>query len=365
MRRFGLLFLLLSPSALLGQELTKSRLPELAEARKTGLLLANMVVEKLSSEDATKFPGMKNWSQDFQRFSEGLLAKSPDEWGNLDVDSLLTKNPHFWEMTYEIFPGDPGLMLLHAGVLMTAGELTRAAQIAYLGLQRNSIPKPFHVGLNSVITQYQKVNEKANIPVYAGIKRYDDGDYGQALRKYDEAINLWPQNPFAWYEAGLTMLQQERIAAGKKPIPSDPFAILDERLSKEVAHAFHRARMSDALQLRAYQGDEKELLATLAILNKKVIPSWDKLTQNHNKSASEELLTELANSFQEAQLHDYALIVRQVLIARRNRFLPEDHPFIASNLKKVIPPAEAESILKRLTSARIEFRQLVKPETEK
>jgi hypothetical protein len=54
-----------------------------------------------------------------------------------------------------------------------------------------------------------------------------------------------------------------------------------------------------------------------------------------------------------------------VLVARRSRFVNEDHPFIGTSLKRTIPHPDADQILKRLGNAKLEFRQLVKPEVEK
>ena len=359
--------LLLSPSLLSAQELTKTKFPELNEARKSGLFYAAMIVERLDTGDANRFPGIKSWLEDYHKVINSLpLNKSNEDWGPLDLDALVSKNPHFWRMTYEIFPGDPGLMLLHASLLMAGGELTRAGQIASLAIQRPGIPKPFLAGFNSILSHLQKVNEKANAVVFAGIKLYDEGDYGGALKKYQDAIDTWPQNSFAWYEAGLTMMQQERIATGKKPLANDQVALhSDEKLSKEVQHAFQQARIHDPLQQKAYQSDDKEVLAAFSVLNKKAFPAWEKMNQNRNKPSSEESLTELAAAFQEAQLHELALASRQMLIVRRNRFLAEDQPFIAASLRKLIPEDESDTIIKRLSGAKLEFRQIVKPDAEK
>jgi hypothetical protein len=40
----------------------------------------------------------------------------------LDVDALVTNNPHYWQAYYEVVPGDPGLGLLHGGLLHFGGE---------------------------------------------------------------------------------------------------------------------------------------------------------------------------------------------------------------------------------------------------
>src|SRR5262245_65889631 len=93
--------------------------PELHAARRVGFTIALTVVEKLEAGDQEKFPGIKAWLADFRQATKGIDAKGDAvKWPAFDADGVLSRNPHFWQLYYEIAPGDPGLATLHAGLLL-------------------------------------------------------------------------------------------------------------------------------------------------------------------------------------------------------------------------------------------------------
>src|SRR5579883_2552972 len=109
--------------------------------------------------------------------------------------------------------------------------------------------------------------KKSNALVEQGIKLHDQGDYAGALKKYDEALALWPANGFAHYERGTTLYAQELVAAGEKvPPPGTVLVNSGRKPSAAVAAAFARARRHDPLQRYAYQGDDPEVLRGLQAL---------------------------------------------------------------------------------------------------
>src|SRR2546425_438669 len=81
----------------------------------------------------------------------------PDKWPALDVDALVSRNPNFWRAYFEIAPGDPGLMLLHAGLLLSAGEATRASYLLVVAGQRPGVPKEIQQGFQIILAHAQKV----------------------------------------------------------------------------------------------------------------------------------------------------------------------------------------------------------------
>jgi len=182
---------------------------EVSEARRAGLKLAQVVIEQLEMGDQKKFPGIQAWLKDVRKATGGLNPeKVAEEWPAVDVNALMANNPNFWQAYYEIAPGDPGLMVIHAGLLMTGGEMTRASQILVIALQRPEIPAAFRKAMLGLLADTVKAGKASNALVNEGIKLHDKGEYAAALRKYDEALVAWPQNGFAHYEVGYTIYVQ-------------------------------------------------------------------------------------------------------------------------------------------------------------
>ena len=62
--------------------------------------------------------------------------------------------------------------------------------------------------------------------------------------------------------------------------------------------------------------------------------------------------------------HEYlALATRQVLVARRGKYAPADHPFMVMSLQMLAPGKQTDSVLERLGgNGEMELRQLIAPE---
>ncbi|MDB5384364.1 MAG: hypothetical protein JWM11_10 [Planctomycetaceae bacterium] len=342
----------------------KKTLPEINEARRTGWQLASLIIARLEADDQKNFPGIQAWLKDYRQIAKGIdLKLAPDQWPVINVDALTIRNGNFWQAYYEIAPGDPGLMLLHSGLLLSAGEANRAQYLLVIAGQRPGIPKEFRQAFDIILAQTQKIREKPNGLVMEGIKLFDKADFAGALKKYQAALELWPQNGFALYEAGMTVRDLQRVAAGEKPLP--PSAVMiDNKIknSAEVTALFAKSRRHDPFQINSYQGDDKEVIRRFLVLGKKVLPAWQNLAKNQNKQVDDALLEQFAGACQEASLDDLALVTRQILIARRINYAPADHQFIGKSLNKLVPGKQIDGVLSRLATGKLELRQLVVPE---
>jgi hypothetical protein len=92
------------------------------------------------------------------------------------------------------------------------------------------------------------------------------------------------------------------------------------------------------------------------------MPAWEKLVKKQGQLVEDDVLQQLATACQEAEIHELALAIRQILVARRGRYAPEDHPFIATSLRKLAPGTQTEAVIKRLAGGTLKVRQLVAPE---
>jgi tetratricopeptide (TPR) repeat protein len=345
----------------------KSAKAEINEARRTGWQLAKLIVEKLEKDDPNSHPELQPWLKDYQKIAQGIDPKAPiEQWPQIDADALLTRNPNFWQAYYQIAPGDPGLMLLHGGLLLSGGEANRAQQVIVIAGQRPGVPKEFQQIFEIVLAQSEKIRDKPNALVLEGTTLFDKGDYAGALKKYEAALALWPQNGFAHYEVGMTIRDQRRVADGKKPYPANAVVVNDkEKILPEVMAEFAKARQHDPFQVKAYQGDNQEVIRGYLALTKTTLPAWQTLVKNRKGQVPDQLLEQLAASFQEANIPELALVTRQVLVARHQEYTAADHPYITKSLTKLVPGKQTEAVLARLASGKLQVRLLVAPEIAK
>jgi hypothetical protein len=325
----------------------------LGAGRRSGWEVAGIFIENLGQGDLTPWPGTKAWLRDFRAQTKGIAEQTPvADWPKVDIDVLLERNPNFWRMWYEVAPGDPTLMGIYAGLLLSQGEAMRAAYVVELGRHRPGIPKVIGDVLDRIQGGAMAGMKASNGKTSEGTTLFDNGDYAGALEKYREALKLCPQNGWTHYEIGYTIRTQSLVARGlppPKPNSIKANAKLDD--PPEVAASFARARRHDPLQFMAYQGSDQEVLRGLFALVQKVRPSWEKLRQKDlDRSAQYYALRDVGEGFQEAGVHDLALLARQILVARRCRYDPADHPFIAKSLRKLAPGETTEAVLKRLGS---------------
>ena len=333
----------------------------LAAGRESGLQLTKLVVEKLPAGENDEFPGIAAWKADFAKATQDRdQAAAPAKLPAVDVDALVTRNPNFWRAYYEIAPGDPGLALLHAGLLLGSGEATRAEALMVIAAQRPGVPQEVRKIFGVISGSRQRIAQPSNALVEEGNALFDQGDYEAALKKHQAALALWPQNGWAHYELGLTLRQQQWKAAGVK-LPDRPSLLVNQgpKNSPEVAAAFAKARLHDPFQFRAYQGDDKEVIAGLLALTKQALPVWEQLNKRPAAAAKDEELAQLAAALQAASQHELALATQQIVVARRGRFLPADHPFITKSLHALAPGKTTDATLERLAGGKLAFRQLI------
>ena len=162
----------------------------------------------------------------------------------------------------------------------------------------------------------------------------------------------------AWKAAGIAESDQ-KVAINDKSLPEGP---------REVTESFTACRRNDPLYYMAYQGRDQSVLAGLQGLMKKGLPAWKKMEQafGSGKEVGNEVLRDFADAMQIANAHDLALLARQILVARRGSYEPEDYPFLEKSLKAL---ATGEPVDKALALLRgkeqLVLRQFTKTDTDR
>lgn len=306
-------------------------------ARAGAWTVAAALVGQMEKNDTTDFPGVRGWLKDFH----AVLDKAGDGAASrpfraVDSDALVTRNANWWAAYYEIAPGDPALLALHSLLLLAGGEAQRAQQLAAIGMQRPGIPKLHRQALEMVLHESHKALSRSQRMTNAGVRLHDAGDFDGAIRKYDEALALIPANGWTHYERGFSIRMRAYVKAGK-PIPKNgqvkinDSEAMDLPEEKDIAAAFALARRHDPFQFMAYQGGDKNVIAAVVPVHEKLRPAWEQITGDAAKLQGDETILRLAEGCHEAGIADYALVARQIIVARRKRYAPEDHPILKAS----------------------------------
>lgn len=293
-----------------------------------GMAAVQGVHRMLANRPEKDFPGISAWvKKDGGQLASLDWSKPDSSWSKLDCEKLVTKNPDFWQMFYEVVPTDPALTMLHAGALMTAGDVLRAQVVLRLNFHRGDLPESAVQLHRSMLAHCSSFVTAPYALVEEGIHLHDKGDYAGALKKYDAALLLWPRAGWAAYERGTTFLVQQDTPA--------------------AANAFAQARALEPFQFKAWQGNRKEIPGMLEMLTE-MSALWEKSQNSLNHVEDVEGLKKMSEILQLAKVDDLALVTRQVYIFRRGRYLPDDHPFISTSLRRLVPGPQAELTLKKL-----------------
>jgi tetratricopeptide (TPR) repeat protein len=326
------------------------------DARRQGWEGAILILGPLESSDSRTFPGIRAFAEDLRSVERVVNARqTPGRWPGLDADVMVTRNPNFWRAFYEIALADPAFLYMHAGLLLSGGDAHRAAYVLFLARQRPGVPKELRRDNQLLLSQAIAMVEEGDREVQAGIKLFDAGDKEAAIRKYREALTRWPQNGWADYELGYALRTRDEAAHAVVPARAPAPA-----WSHDVLEHFAAARRHDPLRWEAYQGGDREVADAFLALKRRVLPAWEKIKTETR--VDDDVLLRFAEGCQEAGIHDLALVARQIVVARRGRFAPADHPFISTSLRKLVPGDKTELVLKRLGGEKLQLRQLVTPD---
>jgi hypothetical protein len=333
------------------------------DAQRMGWDFASVLAQGMTAADPKRFPGIHAWLRDF-RAAGGTPGKrlGPEPVRRLDAERLVTRNPNFWRAYFELSPGDPGAMLLHASLLMAGGEASRAAYLLIIGRQTIEIDKGLLQAMNELLIGCQRAIAAGAQQVEQAVKQYEHGGHTTVLIRLRAAIEAWPANGLAHYEAGLAMLAGQYTAAGTQPPPRSRLGLHSELApSREVRAAYDRARNHDPLLIRAYQGDENDTGNVLLVLGKQIRPLWDILARDIKAQTRDDDLRSLAAALREAGLPEMALALGQVIIGREGGTYDDaDRSMVAGNLR-ALAEAAVGPVIKRLSQPNAETARLVLP----
>ncbi len=336
---------------------------ELQDAQRAGWDTASLLTQGMAGADPRRFPGIHEWLKEYRAAggTPGKRAASGAAVPRIDADRLVTRNPAFWRAYFEMAPGDPGTMLLHASLLMAGGEVSRAAYVLIVARQTPVIAKPMLEAMNGLLEHAQRVLHWSLQQTAQAGKLHDEGSPAQAIARLRTLLDAWPRNALAHYELALALTAQQYVAVGRKPPTRSALGLHSElEPSAEAKAAYARARTHDPLLIRAYQGDDAATAEALLVLGKTVRPLWDIVARDTQAETRDDVLRNLAGALRDAGLIELALSTAQVVAGREGGYDDEDRKAVAAALR-VLAPAAVNPVLKRLAQPRPELARIVLP----
>lgn len=304
------------------------------QVRQAGWSMVLTLLPKLESAEQNSFPGIRQFTDDVRRLERCIdPAKPPHAWKTIDADTLLHRNPHFWNAYYEVSPHDLTFAVLHIGLLATCGELEQAHNLIHLLMLDSELVRTHQEQLKPLDRLLHLMLKDSGLMVKKGINYHDGADYENAINTFNMALEIWPQNAAAHYELGFT-----------KSALNDQSAELH----------FANSRHYDPLRREAIPAGLLSLLLPACRQATEAKKLWNSILLT-KASVSNSSLIELSEHCQlaapvELRFHELALAFRQVVVAKNRRYTDEDKAFISTSLRQLVPTADIERAVKRLNS---------------
>ncbi|MCP4507307.1 MAG: hypothetical protein GY826_13070, partial [Fuerstiella sp.] len=317
---------------------------EINGLRRYGWALADGIGKTLENAPSDTFPAVNVFMRDFRTaFADVDPDVTPEKWKLIDVETQVIHNPNYWAAVYEIAPADPLLMWFHASLYAVNGQVHRAFYAQQLALH-SPVDTPFRKEMGRLLISAGRVISIGEMGIQNGIKLHDLQKYDQAVAVYRDVLSVVPSHSLALYELGYCLDTVAREKEGRGQNVSAPF--------------FADARRFDPFMIESYQGnfsaDEYQRLITLKTRAK---PTWDKFSQTSPDQDNMNELKLLSSHFQDAALHDLALIVRQLVVAHRDgSYSDDDRRFIETSLKSLVPKGDTAATVSKLGRGRKELR---------
>ena len=167
----------------------------LAMARQVGWQEVVDLLPALDEESQQDFPGVAALTREIH----AVAATTQADRGMpaFDVGRLVDHNPDFWRAYYEIAPGDPLMAMLHAGLLLAAGEAARADAVATLAINFGRMNLEYRKELVRLDAYVQLLLQGSRDRAGNQEGRQNSTAFAALAAQAQARLTVWPQNPAA------------------------------------------------------------------------------------------------------------------------------------------------------------------------
>lgn len=241
--------------------------------------------DRLKNVDS-KFEGVIRFGIDLEKVQKERV---------IDVSQVTVMNVNYWRAYFEMSLQDPSVYLSHSALHISQGELSRALFLLYLANLVNQIPD-YKSLIHNWIEKIHEIGYESNKLIEKGIEKHDQQNFEEAIKYYYEALIIFPNNPWAFYEIGYTMA----VKAGLVPDASQEIL---ERTVQISAPYYEKVRQLDPIYAIAYQG-ERSIANKAIVILEEIKPAYDELIQGNDCQSN---FLKMAEGCDKIGISDYAL----------------------------------------------------------
>jgi tetratricopeptide (TPR) repeat protein len=193
------------------------------------------------------------------RFNQVIdYGKFIRDFNTNNIDSLTIRSDLYWKAYITMSPNNPNVYFSRIFLLCGQGLLKRAEYVLAFAMYHSDLKREDNrFVFDKVKNGIRKTTDLSDKYVEDGIKQFDMGNTENALALYNKALEIYPKNPWATYEIGLT----EITANIKNSVAS----LLD---SSSGQKKYALVREYDPFYQVAYQGKREIFKNMLPIMNK-------------------------------------------------------------------------------------------------
>ena len=296
---------------------------------------------------ADQAPGVAALRRDIAEALAALKRAGRERLEVDEVDRLTVQNPNFWHAWFEFDPRDSSLLMLHASLLMEAGEVFRASMVLTVGVQTLPLNVQervfwFTQQARTHWTAFRRLDElREREKGWGDRRRAREAGLAQIVRE-------WPADGFT-----LEVLLQSRAgfnpgsvsAEDNAPVRLTPAA--RARVAKDLA----QLRRVNPVAAARYAEDHEAALAFGRL--------WTRLA-DEDRAIEQRELVQFAAEARRLGFGELAMIAGRAAAAQRGFAAPADFDFVRGCLPLMLPPAEAERVFARIESGRLPSFQLTR-----
>ena len=323
-----------------GAAATEAFRSSLKDVRSEGRTEVDDILGVYANLPAEQAPGVAALRRDIAEALAKLKREGRERLTSEEVDRLTVRNPNFWHAWYEFDPRDSSLLMLHASLLMEAGEVFRASMVLTVGVQALPLNIQerffwFTQQARAHWTAFRRLDElRESEKAWGGSRRARETALAKIVRD-------WPADGFA-----LEALLQSR--AGLKPgsISGDENTpiVLKPKVRTRVAKELERLRSVNPVAAARY-AEDVEASAEFGRL-------WTRVVDEDRAIELRELV-QFAAQARRLGLGKLALLAGKAVAAQRGFLAPADMEFVRGCLPLVLPPAEASAVVARIEEGRM------------
>jgi len=265
-----------------------------------------------------------------------------------NTDSLTIHSNEYWKAFITMSMNNPNVYFTRLFYLIMDGEITRTDYVKIFTSWHCDFKRESNKKVLQIISGWQKrIKDDSNAWVKKGISEFDKGNKKGSMEYYQMALNLWPKNPWANYEIGLTMMMDTVKHMFEDSRPCDKY--------------FEKTRKIDPFYGFAYQG-KKEIAQGMLVIMKDIEPALKRMTSGQVKAEDMKMFADGCVTLKEYELAAYAYHFQLHMTMDKSNGFDEA---VVKNFKECVNNLGANEAAEMIEEQFKEYNRLLKEDKQK